>query len=447
MVYSRHIEFLKSPAKPTWVANNSKSAASTIRKLNSILDFMRTHPNVTTIKPSLHLNMFNNREDEGESHDFSNMYDTTSTVDIIQTRADILKRIAQMLKESGAILTCILIMVDPQTANITAEWSKPLKDLPPHRQKYIKNKKGTIMTLDEYHDHYKNCMTHAYVQFDGYVYKQISGIPQGMEAGVTVCNLLISAYEHAFTIQCIKNKDLHTLWELQHAIRYIDDVLLPNTLIMKDIRYQHVPYPIKWGPNTGKLVPEIYPQGLKVNLESTTAKSHPDLPPNSISFLDHLYTLSASGYWHINSFDKRILTKMDFSPLSRFTPAESCIWKQAKSGAFMSELDRHFYANTSYCGFVVTTAATMLELYLRAYPWQQLHRTLKLYIKRKPIVFANQKPPPNHDVYNDIMIKVDEFYLAGLPLFTIRNARLGFKDPPSMPTQAPPTRRLHRNRF
>ena len=86
-------------------------------------------------------------------------------------------------------------------------------------------------------------MTHAYVQFDGCVHKRTSGMPQGMEAGVTVCNLLISAHEHAFTIQCIKIEDLHTPLELQHAIRCMDDASLPNTLVMKDMRYQqyHAP--------------------------------------------------------------------------------------------------------------------------------------------------------------------------------------------------------------
>ena len=91
--------------------------------------------------------MFNDREDEGESHDFSNMHDTTNTVDVIQTRSDMLKRMTHMLEESGATLTCILIMVDPQTADVTAEWSEPLKDMPLHRQKHIKNEKGTMMAL------------------------------------------------------------------------------------------------------------------------------------------------------------------------------------------------------------------------------------------------------------------------------------------------------------
>ena len=434
---------LRALERPSWIAPSSRQAAGTIRKVNRLLKFLQNNP----YNPN---HTFGPIADNPtlESWDFSNMYNLTSTNDIIVMHKTMTTEIQKLLRSVNATHTHLRVSVDDDTADYTASWSPPLNRLDQQTRDTILRNQESIFSLTTYHNHYESTVRSAYSKYGGLLRHQVSGIPQGIEPGVFIANSLCAFYEYQFTMQCIANKDFIALDHLQFALRYIDDIICPLTPIFDQFKYKENKYKISDGPNAGKSVGGIYPHGtppgsgLTLNLEGATHTPKPDHPHNSLSFLDHLYTIE-NGIIYITQFDKRILSKFDFTPLSRFTPQESLIWRQAKSGALMSELDRHFFASTRYRDFVDIAAKTTLELYYRSYPWRELTTTLTKFLRQRNLVFHPERARPAHTTYNDIMKRIDVHVVNGLPLFTTRNNRLNFPNPTYMPSTPPPT--FHKN--
>ena len=443
---SADLDRLRALERSTWIAPSSREAAATMRKVNRTLKFLQNNPYEahtfasTAHSPSL------------ESWDFSNMYNLTSTSDIVKMHATMTKEIKKLMRGVKATHTHVRMAVDPDTADYTVSWSPPLAQLPQATQDSIRENHESVFSLDAYHNHYVDTIQSAYSKFNGVLRHQVSGIPQGIEPGVYIANSLCAFYEYEFTMQCIKNKDFYALEQLQFALRYIDDIICPLSTCFEQFKYKETDYEIKEGPNAGKKAGGIYPHGtpagtaLTLNCEGATHTRKLDHPPNSLSFLDHLYTI-VNGVIHITQFDKRILSKFDYTPLSRFTPQESLIWRQAKSGALMSELDRHYFASSKYENFVDIAAKTTLELYYRAYPWHELTTVLTTFLRKRHLTFPPQRAREAHSTYNDIMNRTNTLAVTGLPLFLDRNARLGFPNPPHMPAQPPPTRHKNRKQF
>jgi len=429
------LQKLKSLTRKRWIADNSKDAATVIRRVNKTLNFLRSNPYDPdkafadeALDPHL------------ESWDFSDMYNNTDTADIVKMHQNMTDNIKALLATAKGTHTSIHVRVDNKTASYVAEWSLPLEKLSVAKQKEIKKLDETVFTLDEYQKLYEGTMTTAYSKFNGILRHQITGIPQGIECGVYCANSLCAYYEFLFTQQCIKHHDLKTLEQLQYCLRYIDDIITPLTRDFNKFKYQADPYMVQEGPHKGTFLPGIYPPGLTLKLEGATHTHSPgdEIPKHSLTFLDHLYRIE-NGYVSIVQFDKRMLSKFDCTPMSRFTPQSSLLWDQAKVGSIQSELDRHFYASSTLNSFVSTAASTTLELYYRAYNWSDITRHLTKFIRSRTLIFPPATPAPSHSIYNAIMDRVNLLSCqGGLDLFNKRNARLGFPNPEHMPTTPPP---------
>ena len=161
--------------------------------------------------------------DSFRTFDFSTLY-TGLPLDNVYESLE--KLIIKMFKHSGSNI--LLVNADREKAF----WSRNVS-------KYSGYKEYTV---DKLLDALKFILYNTYVQFAGYIFKQVKGIPMGGNASPFIADLYLAWHEYCYMYRLSKSKlesDIDLAKTLSNNSRYIDDISVINYLgfgrIAKDI--------------------------------------------------------------------------------------------------------------------------------------------------------------------------------------------------------------------
>ena len=152
------------------------------------------------------------------------------------------------------------------------------------------------------------------------IYKQVIGIPIGLDSGQDIANLLLFCYESDY-VEKISKQNLTLARKFSLCSRYIDDLFVGNF------------------PSFREHIYKIYPRELEIKPESNN--------PKVIAFLDLKINCNNSQI-NFSIYDKRD----DFNfPIVNFPYMDSCIPKKSALGVFHSQLIRYMRLNSNLSGF------------------------------------------------------------------------------------------------
>ena len=152
------------------------------------------------------------------------------------------------------------------------------------------------------------------------IYKQVIGIPIGLDSGQDIANLLLFCYESDY-VEKISKQNLTLARKFRLCSRYIDDLFVGNF------------------PSFREHIYKIYPRELEIKPESNN--------PKEIAFLDLRINCNNSQI-NFSIYDKRD----DFNfPIVNFPYMDSCIPKKSALGVFHSQLIRYMRLNSNLSGF------------------------------------------------------------------------------------------------
>ena len=163
-------------------------------------------------------------------------------------------------------------------------------------------------------------LDNIYVRCGENLYKQIIGIPIGLDSGQDIANLLLFCYESEY-VENISKQNLTLARKFSLCFRYIDDLFVGNLPEFKDHIYN------------------IYPRDLEIKQESNNSEE--------VSFLD-LKIRFNRGQLAFSIYDKR----EDFNfEIVNFPFMDSCIPRKSALGVYYSQLIRYLRLNTDFLGF------------------------------------------------------------------------------------------------
>ena len=147
-------------------------------------------------------------------------------------------------------------------------------------------------------------LDNIYVKYGKDVYKQIIGIPIGLDSGQDIANLLLYSYESDYVGE-ISKVDLPLARKFKLNERYIDDLFVANFPTFRDHIYR------------------IYPRDLEIKLESNNTLE--------VTYLD-LKIKSENSILNFSVYDKRDDFPFD---IVNFPFIDSCIPKKIGLGSFL----------------------------------------------------------------------------------------------------------------
>ena len=163
-------------------------------------------------------------------------------------------------------------------------------------------------------------LDNIYVKYGKDIFKQVRGIPIGLDSGQDIANLLLFSYESEY-VEKKSKENMVFARKFAFNARYIDDLFVANFPEFKDLIY------------------DIYPRDLEVKLESHD--------PKNIAYLD-LKIISHNSNLDFSIYDKRD----DFSfEIINFPYICSCIPKKAALGVFVSQLIRYAMISSKFVNF------------------------------------------------------------------------------------------------
>ena len=186
------------------------------------------------------------------------------------------------------------------------------------------------------------------------IFKQVIGIPIGLDSGQDIANLLLFCYESTY-VEKISKQDMTLARKFSLCFRYIDDLFVGNF------------------PSFREHIYKIYPRELEIKPESNN--------PMEVAFLD-LKINHINSQINFSIYDKR--DDFNFS-IVNFPYMDSCIPKKSALGVFYSQLIRYMRLNSNYAGFKERCKLLTNKLLNQGY--------LQNDLKRKALTFFKE----NHD--------------------------------------------------
>ena len=163
-------------------------------------------------------------------------------------------------------------------------------------------------------------LDNIFVKCGNDLYKQVIGIPIGLDSGQDIANLLLFSYESDY-VEKISKENLTLARKFSLCSRYIDDLFVGNF------------------PEFREHIYKIYPRELEIKPESNN--------PLKVAFLD-LDLVCNNSQVSFSIYDKR--DDFNFN-IVNFPFMDSCIPKKSALGVFFSQLIRYARLNTSFQGF------------------------------------------------------------------------------------------------
>ena len=199
-------------------------------------------------------------------------------------------------------------------------------------------------------------LDNIYVKFGRNIYKQVIGIPIGLDSGQDIANLLLYSYEADY-VEKTSKQNIVLARKFNLCSRYIDDLFVGNF------------------PDFREHIYKIYPRELEIKPESVNSKE--------VSYLD-LRIKSENGLLDFSIYDKRD----DFNfKIVNFPFMDSCIPKKSALGVFYSQMIRFARINSSYQNFKVKCKNLTERLLSQGYKLADLKRlSLRFFKDRNNIV-------------------------------------------------------------
>ena len=189
-------------------------------------------------------------------------------------------------------------------------------------------------------------LDNIYIKFGENIFKQVIGIPIGLDSGQDIANLLLYQYESTY-VETISRTDMTLARKFSHCFRYIDDLFVANF------------------PNFRQHIPLIYPPELIVNPSSDT--------PKSVNYLDLNIVSDEFNNLHFSIYDKRD----DFSfDIVNFPYLDSCIPRKPSLGVFLSQLIRYARICSKFQDFCNRSIVLSRRLQNQGYKYTELRKLI-----------------------------------------------------------------------
>ena len=208
-------------------------------------------------------------------------------------------------------------------------------------------------------------LDNIYVKCGKDIFKQVIGIPIGLDSGQDIANLLLFSYESDYVANLAKT-DITLARKFNLCKRYVDDEFVGNFPNYKDHIYQ------------------IYPRELEIKLESNNVKE--------VAYLD--LNLKCENDVLVSSvYDKR--DNFSFE-IVNYPYIDSCIPKKSALGVFSSQLIRYARICSKFTDFKVKSTSLVIKLRNQGYNVNDLKRLgLKFFNERKELVEKYNIPSGN----------------------------------------------------
>ena len=183
-----------------------------------------------------------------------------------------------------------------------------------------KNRNGCSYSVIDMVEILDFILDNIYVKCGKDIFKQIIGIPIGLDSGQDIANLLLFSYESTY-IENLAKTNIALARKFNLCKRYIDDLFVGNFPNFRDHIYQ------------------IYPRKLEIKLESNNVKE--------VAYLD-LNLKSENNILTCSIYDKRDNFAFE---IVNFPYIDSCIPKKSAMGVFTSQLIRYARICSKYTDF------------------------------------------------------------------------------------------------
>ena len=219
-----------------------------------------------------------------------------------------------------------------------------------------KNKNGCSFTILDMKEILSFILGNIFVKCGKNIYKQVIGIPIGLDSGQDIANLLLFCYESEY-VEKLSKENIVLARKFNLNRRYIDDLFVANFPEFKNHIYR------------------IYPRELEIKLESSD--------PSNLSYLD-LRIKSTNSNLAFSIYDKRD----DFNfEIVNYPFSDSCIPKKSALGVYISQLLRYARICSFFQDFKVKSHALVLKLRNQGYKEADLRRlTLKFFKERQELL-------------------------------------------------------------
>ena len=200
-------------------------------------------------------------------------------------------------------------------------------------------------------------LDNIFVKFGDEIYRQVIGIPIGLDSGQDIANLLLYQYE-ATHIENLSKRDLVLARKFNHVYRYIDDLFSGDF------------------PNFKQHLPLIYPPELTVNASSEL--------PNTVNYLDLAISADLNQTLNFSIYDKR--EDFDFE-IVNFPYLDSCIPRKPALGTFLSQLIRYARICTKFDDFCKRSMNLSKRLQNQGYKFIELRKLIvRFYHERSELL-------------------------------------------------------------
>ena len=174
--------------------------------------------------------------------------------------------------------------------------------------------KGTyIFDKSKVKDMFNYMLDNCYILFKGKVYRQIIGVPMGIDPAPFIANLFLHFYENAYMHSLIKSGEIYRAIKLSNIFRYLDDLLGLND-----------------NGNFDRVSSKIYPKEL--------ALSRTDNKGKQADYLDMNINFDKKGFFHSKLYDKR--DHFDFNVINFPCMKYSNIPSNPAYGIYLSQILR-----------------------------------------------------------------------------------------------------------
>ena len=195
-------------------------------------------------------------------------------------------------------------------------------------------------------------LNNIYVKCGRDIFKQVIGIPIGLDSGQDIANLLLFSYESEY-VEKVSKEDISLARKFRFCSRYIDDLFVGNF------------------PNFKEHIYKIYPRELEIKSESANTKE--------VAYLD-LKIVSENSNLTFSVYDKRDDFNFD---IVNFPFIDSCIPKKSALGVFYSQLIRYARICSNFIDFKVKSKALTEKLKKQGYYVKDLRKLSLRFFKEK----------------------------------------------------------------
>ena len=195
-------------------------------------------------------------------------------------------------------------------------------------------------------------LDNIFVKYGNNIFKQVIGIPIGLDSGQDIANLLLFSYESEY-VEKISKEDLSLARYFRFCSRYIDDLFVGNF------------------PNFKEHLYKIYPRELEIKSESANTRE--------VAYLD-LKIVSGGEKMDFSVYDKR----EDFNfEIINFPYSDSCIPKKSALGVFYSQLIRYARICSKLVNFTIKSKTLTAKLLNQGYKVEDLRKMSVRFFRDK----------------------------------------------------------------